>query len=258
MEKFRGAVTRLGISVGFPNHQKTSGKNKIKKKNIGKNLICDLFSLSRPGPWEDKSLNLIFPTNHVIPEGLKFSHWLSKYQNLGQNSPGPTKKKSQVMWSLSLAPLFVQHTLPAELIKHLPVGFLCILHQVGKPNLRWRCLTFSWGNQHLEVCINVKLGVCRSPSDNPFLDADFFGIVDHHPSQSPPTMKHPRIKNENFPLHPVLHTSQVPEHNVSIIFWEPQTRSWSCAALILGQLHKKMSVQTMSYLPCSNGWSMAI
>ncbi len=28
-------------------------------------------------PW-DKSLNFIFPTKHVIPESLKFSHWLSE------------------------------------------------------------------------------------------------------------------------------------------------------------------------------------
>ena len=28
---------------------------------------------------EDKSLNFIFPTKHVIPESLKFSYWLSEY-----------------------------------------------------------------------------------------------------------------------------------------------------------------------------------
>ena len=27
---------------------------------------------------EKKSLNFIFPTKHVIPKSLKFSHWLSK------------------------------------------------------------------------------------------------------------------------------------------------------------------------------------
>ena len=27
---------------------------------------------------EDKSLNFIFPTKHVIPKSLKFSHWLSE------------------------------------------------------------------------------------------------------------------------------------------------------------------------------------
>ena len=36
-------------------------------------------SHSANGPW-DKSLNFIFPTKHVIiiPESLKFSHWLSE------------------------------------------------------------------------------------------------------------------------------------------------------------------------------------
>ncbi len=28
-------------------------------------------------PW-DKSLYFIFPTKHVIPENLQFSHWLSE------------------------------------------------------------------------------------------------------------------------------------------------------------------------------------
>ena len=28
---------------------------------------------------EDKSENFFFPTKHVIPESLKFSHWLSEY-----------------------------------------------------------------------------------------------------------------------------------------------------------------------------------
>ena len=27
---------------------------------------------------EKKSVNFIFPTKHVIPESLKFSHWLSE------------------------------------------------------------------------------------------------------------------------------------------------------------------------------------
>ena len=36
------------------------------------------FSHSANGPW-DKSLNFNFPTKHVIPESLKFSHWLSEF-----------------------------------------------------------------------------------------------------------------------------------------------------------------------------------
>ena len=29
---------------------------------------------------QNKSLNFIFPTKHVIPESLKFSHWLSEFK----------------------------------------------------------------------------------------------------------------------------------------------------------------------------------
>ena len=35
-------------------------------------------SLTQPMDPEKKSLNYIFPTKHVIPESLKFSHWLSE------------------------------------------------------------------------------------------------------------------------------------------------------------------------------------
>ena len=34
--------------------------------------------LTQPMDPEKKSLNFIFPTKHVIPESLKFSHWLSE------------------------------------------------------------------------------------------------------------------------------------------------------------------------------------
>ena len=34
--------------------------------------------LTQPMDPEIKSLNFIFPTKHVIPESLKFSHWLSE------------------------------------------------------------------------------------------------------------------------------------------------------------------------------------
>ncbi len=30
----------------------------------------------------DPSLNVIFPTKHVIPKSLKFSHWLSKKETI--------------------------------------------------------------------------------------------------------------------------------------------------------------------------------
>ena len=34
--------------------------------------------LTQPMDPEKKSLNFIFPTKYVIPESLKFSHWLSE------------------------------------------------------------------------------------------------------------------------------------------------------------------------------------
>ena len=34
--------------------------------------------LPQPMDHQNKSLNFIFPTKHVIPESLKFSHWLSE------------------------------------------------------------------------------------------------------------------------------------------------------------------------------------
>ncbi len=44
---------------------------------------------SANGPW-DKGLNFIFPTKHVIPESLKFSHWLSEPQTFPTNPTGLT------------------------------------------------------------------------------------------------------------------------------------------------------------------------
>ncbi len=38
---------------------------------------------------EKKSLNFIFPTKHVIPESLKFSHWPSKELNRHQHNISP-------------------------------------------------------------------------------------------------------------------------------------------------------------------------
>ena len=43
-------------------------------RNLG-----SMFAHSANGP-SDKSLNFIFPTKHVIPESLKFSHWLSGFE----------------------------------------------------------------------------------------------------------------------------------------------------------------------------------
>ncbi len=39
--------------------------------------LKNMIPHSANGPW-DKSLNFTFPTKHVIPESLKFSHWLSE------------------------------------------------------------------------------------------------------------------------------------------------------------------------------------
>ena len=38
----------------------------------------DMHFLTQPMDPEIKSSNFIFPTKHVIPESLKFSHWLSE------------------------------------------------------------------------------------------------------------------------------------------------------------------------------------
>ena len=79
--------------------------------------------LTQPMDPEIKSLNFIFPTKHVIPESLKFSHWLSEKNtsqvffemlqkkkatekktsgetkegetHLGHKGPLPTQKKTQ-------------------------------------------------------------------------------------------------------------------------------------------------------------------
>ena len=42
--------------------------------NLRKSATPPEFHMSH----SDKSLNFIFPTKHVIPESLKFSHWLSE------------------------------------------------------------------------------------------------------------------------------------------------------------------------------------
>ena len=42
-------------------------------------LVRIFFPHSANGPW-DKSLNFMFPTKHVIPKSLKFSHWLSEFR----------------------------------------------------------------------------------------------------------------------------------------------------------------------------------
>ena len=54
----------------FPPQKATGEMNSSKVKAL---LV---YSHSANGPW-DKSLNFFFPTKHVIPESLKFSHWLS-------------------------------------------------------------------------------------------------------------------------------------------------------------------------------------
>ena len=45
--------------------------------------INTMGTLTQPMDTEIKSLNFIFPTKHVIPESLKFSHWLSEYTARG-------------------------------------------------------------------------------------------------------------------------------------------------------------------------------
>ena len=37
--------------------------------------------LTQPMDPEKKSLNFIFPTKYVIPKSLKFSHWLSDFND---------------------------------------------------------------------------------------------------------------------------------------------------------------------------------
>ena len=46
---------------------------------VGHTAFLTKSSLTQPMDPEDKSLNFIFPTKHVIPKSLKFSHWLSEF-----------------------------------------------------------------------------------------------------------------------------------------------------------------------------------
>ena len=58
-----------------------------------KRVILQGTILTQPMDPEKKSLNFIFPTKHVIPESLKFSHWLS------ENPLEITKKTIQAVYS---------------------------------------------------------------------------------------------------------------------------------------------------------------
>ena len=55
---------------------------------------------SANGPW-DKGLNFNFPTKHVIPESLKFSHWLSEMKSSGWVSRGDWSHPSKhTLWDV--------------------------------------------------------------------------------------------------------------------------------------------------------------
>ena len=63
---------------------------------------------SANGPW-DKSLNVIFPTKHLSPESLKFSHWLSEiyiYISTGEIrfSPGLQGRRSSLLKNIPVFP----------------------------------------------------------------------------------------------------------------------------------------------------------
>ena len=85
-----------------------SGLSKITSFFPGSQV--DHYSLSLAGPW-DKSLNFIVPTKHVIPESLKFSHWLSEIKRI-------------VPWNCCLQTLTKRYHAPTRLPHkaHLRIG----------------------------------------------------------------------------------------------------------------------------------------
>ena len=63
---------------------------------------------SANGPW-DKSLNCIFPSKHVIPESLKFSHWLSEKKNCKHAGKTFKNKKLQLQHKQLIGGLEISH-----------------------------------------------------------------------------------------------------------------------------------------------------
>ena len=63
---------------------------------------------SANGPW-DKSLNFTFPSKHVIPESLKFSHWLSEKKNCKHAGKTFKNKKLQLQHKQLIGGLEISH-----------------------------------------------------------------------------------------------------------------------------------------------------
>ncbi len=88
----------------------------VQNKQVNRQSVL-AFSLSRPGPWDKKFKLDIFPTKHVIPESLKFGHWLSEFwkntqtDDPNQHLPGTNQlhqQKIQKVLSPSLRGLVPQ------------------------------------------------------------------------------------------------------------------------------------------------------
>ncbi len=89
-------VIQLCCSALQDDGQARNGLGKLEHRRI----------LTQPMDPENKSLNCNFPTKHVIPESLKFSHWLSEYSYLLLMRKGYPylQRTAKSPWNIGLSP----------------------------------------------------------------------------------------------------------------------------------------------------------